>query len=63
MKKLEKLKKFEMTNTGSIWGGKDCNKYTQHTDYTTTPSGACQADETCWVCDDVVASVSTASSK
>jgi hypothetical protein len=51
MKKLEKLKKFEVTNISSIWGGADCVQWTSHTDYTYNSSGGCSADETCWVCD------------
>jgi hypothetical protein len=58
MKKLEKMKKFELKSIGSIWGGSACNKYTQKTDYTTNPNtGACEVDETCWECDDVALSV------
>jgi len=53
--KLEKMKNFELKNIGSIWGGVNCNKYTQKVDYTTTNSGTCEVDETCWECDDVVA--------
>jgi hypothetical protein len=57
MKKLEKMKSFELKNISSIWGGAGCYKYTQKVDYTSNPeTGKCEVDETCWECDDVTSS-------
>ncbi|MBP6584657.1 MAG: hypothetical protein KA215_03225 [Flavobacterium sp.] len=63
MKKLEKLKDFKVEGQSSIWGGRDCNKYTQNIDYCKDAQGNCQTDEICWVCDDTGTASSTQSSK